>query len=206
MKTPPHHFFPPNGLLTGMIHKHFPDYRGYCIDIGASDGVSVNTTYVLEKQYHWTVLSVEANPAYKPYLDSNRAFVEICACGSNPQTSCLFHVHLDNPESFSALEVNRHPLVKPKPNSKWGTIKVPVRTVEQLLRKWEFPKLDCLCIDTEGTEPDVLASCDVGKWQPKIIVVEAWDKDAPIHGAVRALGYSLVDTTVQNYVYLRGKR
>jgi FkbM family methyltransferase len=202
-----HRFWPPNGDLSNMIRKHFPEgYLGHAIDVGASDGVSVNTTYVLEKRDRWTVLNVEPNPEYKDYLQANRAFIEMCACGAEPQDGADFHIHLDNPESFSALEVSKHSLVRPRVSAKWSTIKVPVRTVAQLLAKWDFPRLDALCVDTEGTEIDVLNGCDLERWTPRVIVVECWDKTGGVHDYLRERGYGQVDTTADNYVYLRGKR
>jgi FkbM family methyltransferase len=202
-----HRFWPPNGDLSEMIRKHFPaDYHGHAIDVGASDGVSVNTTYVLEHRYRWTTLSVEANPHYRPFLYANRAFVEICACGKEPQDAAPFYVHLDNPESFSALTIAAHPVEHPKPEAKWQKIEVPVRTVEQLMTRWEFPKLDCLCIDVEGTELDVLSGCDLSRWKPKVIVVESWDKEGSVHDTLKQAGYHLTDTTIHNYVYVRNHR
>jgi len=202
-----HKFWPPNGQLSEMVLKHFPPgYRGHAIDIGASDGVSINTTFVLEKQYGWTVLSVEANPDYAPFLHANRTFVEICACGREPQAEAKFHVHLDNPEAFSALRLANDKLVRPKADAKWQTIIVPVRTVDQLIFKWEFPGLDVLCVDTEGTEVDVMSGCDIARWQPKVIVVESWYKTGPTHDYLKELDYQMVDTSADNSVYLRRNR
>jgi FkbM family methyltransferase len=202
-----HKFWPPNGELSEMVRKHFPpDHRGYVIDVGASDGVSINTTFVLEKQYGWTVLSVEANPDYRQYLQANRAFTEHCACGSEVQDSADFFVHLDNPEAYSALKIANHPTEHAKPGAKWQKTTVPVRTVDQLLAKWEFPRLDVLCIDTEGTEVDVLKGCDMAKWHPKVVVVECWDKTGPAHEYLKGIAYDLVGTSAHNYVYLLRNR
>ena len=72
---------PPNGYLSQWILDQFPEgYRGYAIDVGASDGVSVNTTWALERAHAWTVLSVEANPEFRDQLIRERAWVEMCAC------------------------------------------------------------------------------------------------------------------------------
>jgi FkbM family methyltransferase len=190
-----------------MIRKHFPaGYMGYAIDVGASDGVSVNTTYTLEKMHRWTVLSVDANPDYAPFLQSNRAFVELCACGKEPQESAKFHINLSNPEAHSALTVQKCPIDQPRADAGWKVVKVPVRTVEQLMKKWEFPRLDALCVDTEGTEVDVLYGCDLARWEPKVVVVESWTEEGPVHDYMKERGYKLVDTLVQNYVYLRRNR
>jgi FkbM family methyltransferase len=202
-----HKFWGPNGELSQMILKGFQNhYQGYAVDVGASDGVSINTTIMLEKNYRWTVLSVEPNPYFKPFLHANRAFVEMCACGSTPQEEAPFHIHLENPEAYSALNVRKHPINKPRPDAKWSTIMVPVRTVDQLLAKWEFPRLDVLCVDTEGTEVDVLKGCELKRWKPTIIVVECWDKTGPTHEYLREQGYRCADTSVHNYVYLREVR
>lgn len=199
--------WPPNGGLSEIILRHFPnDYRGYCIDVGASDGISVNTTFLLEKKYRWNVLSVEANPEYRPYLHANRAFVEMCACGSVPQDSASFHIHLNNPEAFSALKISKHKTVMPEPGAKWSHIRVPVRTIDQLMTKWSFPRLDVLCVDTEGTEVDVLNGCDLALWKPKVIVIESWDETGPTHDYMKDHGYRCADTSIQNYVYLKEKR
>jgi FkbM family methyltransferase len=190
-----------------MIRKHFPpDYRGHVIDVGASDGVSVNSTYTLEKLHRWTVLSVEANPFYKPYLQANRAFVEMCACSSESKESAPFFIHTDNPEAYSGLEIVRHPKFHAKSNATWKKTTVPVRTVDELLAKWQFPSLDAICVDVEGCEVEVLKGCDFNRWKPKVVVVEAWDKTGPTHDYVKSLGYHHVDTLVQNYVYARDKR
>jgi FkbM family methyltransferase len=199
-----HKFWGPNGDLSMLILKGFPNhYMGYAVDVGASDGVSINTTFLLERNFQWTVLSVEPNPYFTPFLKANRAFVEVCACGSKPQESAAFHVHLENPEAYSALNARRHPTNKPRPDAKWSTIMVPVRTVDQLLAKWEFPRLDVLCVDTEGTEVDVMEGCNLARWKPTVVVIECWDKTGPAHEYMVEHGYRCADTSVHNYVYLR---
>jgi FkbM family methyltransferase len=197
-------YLPPNGYISEYILKQFPpDYRGFGIDVGASDGVSVNSTLVMERGHRWTILSVEANPDYAPSLRIIRTMVEICACDAEPKESAEFKVYLENPEAFSSLRVSQHPKDKPNPASKWKTIQVPVRTVDQLLAKWQFPKLDVLCVDTEGTELDVLKGCDLNRWKPKVIAVECWNKDNPVSPYLTELGYTLGWTSVENYLWVR---
>jgi FkbM family methyltransferase len=198
----PHRYEYHNGDMADSIRKCFPDeYVGYVIDVGASDGISINSTYKLEKFYRWNVLSVEPNPYYEPMLIANRTLVEMCACSDVPKESAEFNVHLDNPEAYSALTVAKHPTQHASPGAKWTRLMVPVRTIDQLMAKWEFPRLDVLCIDTEGTELDVLKGCDLTKWKPKVIVVEAWDSDGPVHEYLRSLAYSHIGTSIHNYTY-----
>jgi FkbM family methyltransferase len=202
-----HRYFGHNGIVSESIKKNFPEgHVGYVIDVGASDGISVNSTYSLEKNYRWNVLSVEPNPYYEPMLVANRTLVEMCACGSVPSEASAFHIHLDNPEAYSALTVAKHPTEHASPDARWSKVMVPVRTIDQLMAKWEFPRLDALCIDTEGTELDVLKGCDMVKWKPRVVVIEAWDSDGPVHEYLRSMAYTNVDTSVHNYIYRLRKR
>lgn len=200
----PHREHPPNGQLSAMILEHFPqDYLGYALDIGASDGVSVNTTYQMEKAHRWTVLCVEPNPQFWPRLRELRAFCAWCAVDAEPGTEVPFQIHLENPEAYSALRPSHpeHPV-----GAGWAEIKVPVKTIDQVLAEAEFPQLDALCIDVEGTEIAALKGCDLQKWQPKVIVAEAWEDRIPaLDEYLVPRGYMPVRQFIDNRLYARAK-
>ena len=195
---------PPNSEVNYWLASQFPrNYRGWCIDVGASDGLFINSTVLLEKQFLWTVLSVDANPAYKHLLMKNRAFVKICAVGRKPAEGVDFHVNCDNLEAFSALNpVKNHPRYKEEAGKRWETIKVPVRTLDQLLAEWEFPKLDALTVDVEGGERDVLAGLDWDRWNPKVVLLESWE-EGDLDTEMNPRGYERVWRSAQNDAYIR---
>lgn len=209
-----HKPWPPNGNLSQWILDQFPPgYRGYAIDVGASDGVSINTTWALEKHHGWMVVSVEANPDFYPTLKKERAWVEACALSYEPSDEHEFTVNPDNPEAFSALKLADHKMIndpttreqlaggKPKD---WQKITVRVDTLGKVLAKWDFPRLDALCIDTEGTELDVLKGCDLKLWTPKVVIVESWDKTGPADQHLHDLGYRMKARNVQNNCFVLG--
>jgi FkbM family methyltransferase len=167
---------PVNAAMSNWIKGQYPEgHRGYCVDVGASDGMFINSTWVLEKQYRWTVLSVEANPYMKPLLIKRRSFVKMCAVGAESADDVDFHMNAENLEAFSALSpVRDHPRFKEEAGERWETVKVNVRTLDQILAESEFPRLDALCIDVEGGERDVLKGIDLNKWRPRVIVAESW--------------------------------
>lgn len=195
---------PVNGELAEMIRSHFErGYRGHCIDVGASDGVYVNTTYLLEKAYGWTVLSVEPNPSCAHSLRRYRDFIELCACSDKPSESIMW-INDDNPESFSSLRPTTRRDLEGAKDIRWSKIKVRVDTVDNLLNKWEFPKLDVLCIDTEGTEKDVLEGANLSKWNPKVIVSESWDEDGgEVRKYLEERGYERIRRNIHNDIYLK---
>jgi FkbM family methyltransferase len=199
-----HKIWPPNGTLSQWILDQFPPgYIGWGVDVGASDGISINTTYALEASHRWTILSVEANPGFGPLLKQHRARVQMCAVSSE-EGSGTFHINEDNWESFSSLRPTTRTDVPGAGNvpvaveAKWRTIEVPIWTVDGLLALWEFPRLDLLCVDTEGTELDVLRGCDLARWKPRVIVTECWDKVGPIDPYLESFGYVKSARSVHN--------
>jgi len=193
---------PTNIPMSNWIRAQFEDgYQGWALDVGASDGRFINSTWDLERNHRWTVLSVEANPLMKPLLISERAFVEICAVGTEEADDVDFHVHLDSLEAFSALKpVSNNP--KYQPGARWGIVKTKVRRADTLLAKWQFPRLDALCVDVEGGELDVLNSIDIPKWSPRVIVLESW-KQGEFDEYLKERGYQRFWRSADNDCYVR---
>jgi FkbM family methyltransferase len=191
-----------NGLAQWILDRFEPGYRGHAIDVGASDGISINSTWALEKSHGWTVLSVEANPEFADLLRKERIWVEMCACASEPEDAAEFYVHLGNFESYSSLHPTDRRDLYPAEGVRFKKTVVPVRTLDQLIAKWEFPKLDALCIDVEGTELDVLKGCDIAHWKPKVIVTECWDRVGPIDPYLENLGYKKTARSVDNDIFV----
>jgi len=199
----------PNGFISSWAADLFPEgYKGHAIDVGASDGISISSTYVLEKWAGWHVLCVEANPFFKPFLKQSRMFVEMCACGAEPMDEATFYVNEVRPEAWSALQITpgfreRAKVLKTKGEGvEWSSHKVRVDTVDRLLTKWGFPKLDVLFVDVEGHETAVLQGAALDKWKPKAMVVENW-KAGFTDDYLKGFGYKRVARSVDNDFYVR---
>ena len=57
---------------------------------------------------------------------------------------------------------------------------VEVKTLDQCLIEAGFPKLDAVSIDVDGIELKILVGLNVGKWRPKVIIVEENAAGGPI--------------------------
>lgn len=195
--------WPPNGELATMIASHFPPgYEGYAVDVGASDGISISSTFPLEKEDRWTILCVEPNPVFWPRLKELRAFVVGCACDAEPAESMPFYVWKDNPDAYSSLRPSHpeHPLSA----GGYSVIEVPVKTLDQVLVEAEFPQLDAACIDVEGTDLDVLKGLNLLHWKPRVVVVESWAEENPaLEQYLAARGYSKIKRFVDNLILVR---
>lgn len=198
----PHVPHGPNSQLSMWIADRFPPgFVGYAVDVGASDGKSINSTWWLEKVARWTVLSVEPNPDFAPALRKERAFVEVCACDAHPGEGKL-HINLDNPEAYSALRITSNRDALAGAGKDWKSVPVRVETLEGLLAKWQFPRLDALCVDVEDSEEAVLQGIDLKRWKPKVVVVEAW-KPHELDALLAPFGYQWQWRTVCNDAYVR---
>ena len=193
-----------NGKLSEVIVNMLElDGPGWGVDVGASDGVTVNSTYGLEKTYGWNILSVEPNIDFAKSLRYHRAFVEFCACSDKPGRQVI-RINDDNPEAFTSLKPTKRRDLPGIEKVKWRDVEVKVDTVDRLITKWEFPRLDLLCVDTEGTEKDVLVGANLDKWKPKVIVSESWDEDGgEVKKYLEVNGYERVMRLHHNDIYLR---
>jgi len=180
-------------------------YQGLAVDVGASDGVYESNTMILEES-RWTVLCIEPNPNFYTELKRRRCFPMWAACDAPERINGAvadFHLHLDDPSCYSALRPTPHPLWKPECGAKWETITVPVKTLDSCLEEAGFGRLDFVSIDTEGTELDVLKGIDLARWKPKLLTVEAWDKDNPIVDYLGGCGYRRTGRALVNDYYER---
>ena len=192
------------GQQEKWLEGVFGSATGFAVDVGANDGTFLSNTLLAEKN-GWTVLCIEANPGCEPALRASRKRVEICACASASADSADFWINDECPPSGSSLRCC---------DEKFRKIQVPVRTVDELLVKHEFPRLDLLSIDVEHTDLDVLKGANLSKWSPAAIIVESlldpqgqviWgpDKEPSITAYLEPLGYRRVARCAHDLLFVK---
>ena len=75
-------------------------------------------------------------------------------------------------------------------------------TLDSLLQKAGFSKVDFISIDTEGTELDVLRGFSLTTYRPALILLEDKCQSLDKHRFLRAQGYKLVKRTELNNWYV----
>lgn len=186
-----------------LLDQFQPTFQGYAADIGAYDGVTHSNTLLLEQERRWTVLCVEPNPVVAKKLRANRAFVQICACDAQASAEEALYVHAKNTQCYTSLRPRvNHPVWHPDPEDEFIRVPTPVLTLDQCLERAEFPRLDLLCVDTEGMELDVLKGCDLDRWRPQIILAESWD-EGTLDAHLAPLGYHRVRRMLVDDIYRR---
>ena len=147
--------------------------EGFFVDIGAWDGLTSSNTFLLETQYSWKGICVEANPRMQVVLQQNRpqSIHEIAAVYSSTGEYVTFDI-ANNCEAFSGI-VNHLDRWKDLVDENKTTVRVQTITFTDLLSKHSAPSfIDYLSLDTEGSELEILRSLDHTLYQFGLIDVE----------------------------------
>ena len=154
--------------------------NGYYIECGATDGIINSSCYFLEKHLKWNGICIEANPEEFDKLKNNRSAL----CISNP-ISKKNNEEIDyviyKSKWLSGIKDNtlldEYRLNKFKDSySILNTIKLKTISLYELLNMNNSPiNIDCLCMDIEGSEYDVLDGYfeQNDKYKIKLIIFES---------------------------------
>lgn len=142
---------------------------GYFVEFGATNGVDLSNTWLLEKKFGWKGILAEPSKNWHADLSRNRS--------SNIEKKAVW---IRSNEKLTFLESSVPELStiadfrKIDGHSRKGkTYKVETISLENLLSKFDAPKvIDYLSIDTEGSELDILTNFDFEKYKFRIITVE----------------------------------
>lgn len=175
---------------------------GFFVEFGATDGVSLSNTHLLEKQLDWRGILCEPNPVWHEDLLRNRTATISFDCIGPTSGELLEFLQTDQPElaTLSAYtDTDKHAQLRHE-NS--GSFQVTTVSLAELLDKHQAPKyIDFLSIDTEGSEYDILCSLDFETYRFRSIAVEhnhSRNRER-IHELLQAHGYSRVFSTISRW-------
>lgn len=147
---------------------------GFFIEIGAHDGVSNSNTFLLERDFAWRGIIVEANPRWYREACKNRLSIAVNAAVSTESGKKLDFVDAGAVGCLlSQLQSDTHLTYRQKHIDAGAIIKVPSIRCDEILGLYNAPELiDYISIDTEGSEIDVLRSMDFSRWRVCLLSVE----------------------------------
>jgi FkbM family methyltransferase len=157
------------------VLKHYKNKRsGYFVEIGASDGIAFSNTYLLEKEFGWKGVCVEALPEKFKQLCKNRP-TAVCIEKAVFNRSNLT-LKFDIAHSFDMLSgISEYITERWSERVKLNctTIDVKTITLTELLNEAKAPAfIDYLSLDTEGSEFEILKAHDFSKYKFGLIDVE----------------------------------
>lgn len=139
-----------NQDIFALLNSRFKR-GGYFVEVGANDGYNLSNTLLLEAEFHWNGLLIEANPKYTTSLKTRKASVEISAV-SDHMGSVAFKdgglyggisEHLDATHEKKLLQAKE--------------IIVQSATLTKIFNTHDVPGvIDFISIDVEGCEVSIV--------------------------------------------------
>jgi FkbM family methyltransferase len=193
-------------LFVILMHDFKID--GYFVDFGATDGVFMNNSWLLEKKFAWNGVVAEPARYWEKDLSKNRSCHISTKCVWKTSGQSLMFNEA-NDAGFSTIDtysVNDHHFK----SREGGTLyNVETISLEDLLKSFDAPKMiDHLSIDTEGSEYEILEEFNFDKWDISIITIEHnyTDKREKVKELLELNGYRRVLTSLSQFDdwYIKG--
>jgi FkbM family methyltransferase len=163
--------FSQTGQDFWVIGEVFNEMRdGFFLEIGSADGVTLSNTYLLEREYGWMGICVEADPAYFAALTEARTAICVNACVDGTVHEVEFAQRkllggiLDDGLDNAPGRVQ---------DESYSTVRMTTRPLVDILREQLAPPLiDYLSIDVEGAEERILGSFPFESYRFHCMTVE----------------------------------
>lgn len=149
------------------------------LEFGASDGINLSNSYMLENSLGWTGVLAEPSPQWHEQLNNNRPNTKII-------TDCIWKCSGDKLDFFvsdfgvlSTLVDFKHNDLSSMPGNTQERIKngkvVKVETIsinDVMEKNFNGDAPSYLSIDTEGSEYEIIQSLDFEKYRPVVFTIE----------------------------------
>lgn len=146
--------------------------NGFFIEFGATNGVDLSNTYLLEKEFSWQGILAEPAKVWHAELQRNRnCIIDMNCVYSHSGSKLDFNETSESEFSGVASYINKISFLKNKQNV--FSYKVKTISLVDLLIKHNAPKvIDYISIDTEGSEFEILSHFDFDSYQFRVITCE----------------------------------
>jgi FkbM family methyltransferase len=165
--------------------------NGFFVEVGAADGRTHSNTYILERDYDWTGIVVEANPEYLPALRHNRKCLCVQSCVDATSGEIDFYCRgflggiidhdTDNARHKRGALIDAH---------RDRIVRLKTFSLQQLLEAHDAPpSIDYLSLDVEGAEHRILSTFPFDRFRFECLTVERPTR--AIHALLQQAGYIL---------------
>lgn len=147
---------------------------GFFVEFGATDGVLLSNTWLLEKEFGWKGICAEPNPKFFAQLQKNRqcqVSYEYIGRETGKTVEFILADVYGGSEEFA--NDDHH---KAKRDAYVAAGQVATFTsisLDDFLEKHQAPRvIDYVSVDTEGSEYDLLSSFPFEKWDVRLFTIE----------------------------------
>jgi len=156
-----------------VLHELGGKRNGFFVEVGAFDGKHLSNTYMLEKEYGWTGILAEPNPMMAAAIRANRSspLCELPVGQTSGQLVTMLFV--DGNPQISAMEQHAFNDLHADLRKRHKRVKQTTIGLNDLLESNGSPRqIDFISIDTEGSEPEILAGFDFDRYDVRLFAIE----------------------------------
>lgn len=193
------------------------DFKGFFVDIGAHDGITLSNTYFFEAERGWSGICVEPIPEVFAELRKTRncICVEGCVANRSGDGQLLKVSHPVNAapdchiEMLSGLQDKYDPRhlarIQREVAECHGTSElIPVKCYQfnELLEKNGISHVNFLSVDTEGNEFDIISGIDFDRYKIDVIAVEDNYGDSRFLSFLKEKGYNYITRLCSDLIFV----
>lgn len=180
---------------------------GFFVEFGATDGVLLSNTYMLERYFGWDGLLAEPNPGFLKSLNKNRSAISTDACIhaiTGEKMEFVFADVYGGLRAYDGRDSHADRRLAYAGTSE-NVITVTTISLNDYLERYGAPReIDYISIDTEGNELEILESFPFDKWKVHCWTVEhnfTKERDA-IKAIMLGNGYRRIEASHDDWYVL----
>jgi FkbM family methyltransferase len=180
------------------------DYKrnGFFVEFGATNGLSISNTWILEKFFGWTGILAEPAKIWHHDLIKNRSCIIDKRCVWSESHTILTFNQTQSPELSKIDTVINDDWAKEIREINSSKYEVLTISLDDLLVQHNAPyEIDYISVDTEGSEFQILEAFDFEKYKVKIWTIENNLKqdDWDVFRLMTSKGYRRVYRDISEY-------
>lgn len=197
-----------------VIEQFFLDYppkNKIFIEVGACDGVHYSNVRRLYETYGWTGICIEPvkrnfEKLVQSYHNTSVKCIRTAVGLEEGELDINVGINPNIPEwqsdvsTFLESETQRW---AEEYGMLWEKEKVSIKRLTTILDEQGISEIDCISIDTEGFDFNVLKSLDFTRFHPSMIVIEYGKDKEKIISYLANIGYSLIFDNSQDLFMVR---
>ena len=152
------------------------DYKrnGFFVEFGATNGVLLSNTFLLEKEFEWKGICAEPNPRFYKELTENRACTVSDDCIGMTTGRKVEFIFADVYGGMKKhKDSDKHGTKRDAYEASGKTSILSTISLNDFLLKYNAPrKIDYMSIDTEGSEYEILKTFPFNDWEIKLFTIE----------------------------------
>lgn len=178
---------------------------GFFVEFGATDGVMLSNTWLLEKEFGWKGICAEPNPDFYGQLKNNRQCKlsdQYIGGETGKQVEFILSGVYGGSQEYAADDDHADKRTASRAAGK--VVNLTAISLNDFLEEHGAPReIDYLSVDTEGSEFEILNSFRFDKWDINLITVEHnfTQRRKDIRKLLESNGYHCLEMQFDDWYY-----